>query len=175
MATRRLGQLTIDLIAKTTGFEQGMDRAARSADRRSKEIQKRMEAVHRSFDVVRASVIAVGAVVATATVAWARNFAQSAEEVRNFSNVANAGVEDFQKMAYAAQTVGLGQEKLADQLKDFSEKTGEYLASGGGGMKDFFEQIAPRVGITADAFRDLSGPQALQLYYNTLEKANLNQ
>src|SRR5690606_20447537 len=42
-------------------------------------------------------------------------------------------------------------------------------------MKDFFEQIAPRVGLTADAFRKLSGPQALQLYYDSLQQAGASQ
>lgn len=175
MATRSLGTLTVDLVAKTGGFEQGMDRAARTADEKAKKIQKTMDGIHRSVDVFRASVVAIGAVVATATIAWARNFSQSAEEIRNFSRVANAGVEDFQKLAYAAQTVGLSQEKLSDQLKDFSEKTGEYLATGGGGMRDFFENIAPKIGLTAEAFSELSGPQALQKYYDALEDANLNQ
>jgi len=39
MATRSLGQLTIDLIAKTFGFEQGMDKAARKAKSGGKEIE----------------------------------------------------------------------------------------------------------------------------------------
>jgi hypothetical protein len=42
-------------------------------------------------------------------------------------------------------------------------------------MADFFENIAPKIGLTANAFRNLSGPQALQLYYDSLEKANLSQ
>ena len=42
-------------------------------------------------------------------------------------------------------------------------------------MVDFFEKVAPKVGVTADAFRDLSGQDALQLYVSTLEKANVNQ
>lgn len=38
MASRSLGTLTLDLIAKIGGFEQGMDRAARTADRKGREI-----------------------------------------------------------------------------------------------------------------------------------------
>lgn len=38
MASKSLGTLTLDLIAKIGGFESGMDRAARTADRRGKEI-----------------------------------------------------------------------------------------------------------------------------------------
>src|SRR5690606_21509137 len=45
MATRSLGTLTIDLVAKTGGFVQGMDKAAREADKRFKEIEKRAKMV----------------------------------------------------------------------------------------------------------------------------------
>jgi hypothetical protein len=37
-------------------------------------------------------------------------------------------------------------------------------------MKDFFEQIAPKVNVTAAQFAKLSGPEALQLYVSSLEK-----
>lgn len=40
MASRSLGTLTLDLIAKIGGFESGMDRAARTADRKGREISK---------------------------------------------------------------------------------------------------------------------------------------
>ena len=40
MATRSLGSLTLDLVAKTGGFEQGMDRAARSMQRFKTETTK---------------------------------------------------------------------------------------------------------------------------------------
>ena len=40
MATRSLGSLTLDLVAKTGGFEQGMDRAARSMQRFKAETSK---------------------------------------------------------------------------------------------------------------------------------------
>lgn len=42
-------------------------------------------------------------------------------------------------------------------------------------MADFFENIAPQVGVTVEQFRRLSGPEALQLYVSSLEKAKLSQ
>lgn len=41
MASRSLGTLTIDLVAKTGMFEQGMDRAARNADKRMRDMQRK--------------------------------------------------------------------------------------------------------------------------------------
>lgn len=78
-------------------------------------------------------------------------------------------------MSFAAKSVGIEQEKLADILKDTSDRVGDFLTTGGGPMADFFERIAPKVGVTAEQFRKLSGPQALQLYVDSLEKANVSQ
>jgi len=96
-------------------------------------------------------------------------------EISNLSKLANTGEEEFQRMAFAAKTLGIENEKVADILKDVSDKVGDFLQTGGGPMADFFENIAPKVGVTADMFRDLSGKDALQLYVSSLEKANLSQ
>lgn len=98
-----------------------------------------------------------------------------AQEVRNLSTLSNASTTEFQRMAAGARTVGVEQEKLADIYKDTTDRAGEFISRGGGEMADFFKEIAPRVGVTAQMFANLSGPQALQLYYNSLEKAGVNQ
>ena len=78
-------------------------------------------------------------------------------------------------MAFAAKSVGVESDKLTDILKDTTERFGEFAATGGGELKDFFDNVAPKVGLTAEAFKNLSGPDALQAYYNALSKAGLNQ
>lgn len=98
-----------------------------------------------------------------------------AQEIKNLSSVANASVEEFQRMAFGAKSVGVEQDKLGDILKDVNDRVGEFIQRGGGEMADFFKEIAPQVGVTADQFKNLSGPQALQLYYDSLQKAGLNQ
>jgi len=103
------------------------------------------------------------------------NATRLAKELTNLSTLAGVGVEDFQRFAFAAKTVGVEQDKVADILKDVNDKFGDFLAVGGGPLQDFFEQIAPKVGITADAFRGLSSDEALGLYVKTLEKAGVNQ
>ena len=100
---------------------------------------------------------------------------EMARNITNLSSVAGIGVEQFQEMAFAADRVGISQEKFADILKDVNDKVGDFLSTGAGPMKDFFEQIAPKVGVTADQFRNLNSADALQLYVSSLEKANLSQ
>lgn len=101
--------------------------------------------------------------------------ATAAREIGLFADISNAGTTEFQRMALAAQSVGIEQDKMADILKDVNDRVGDFLTTGGGPMADFFEQIGPKIGITADHFRDLSGPEALQLYVTSLERAGLSQ
>lgn len=168
MASRSLGTLTLDVIAQVGGFVAGMDKAERSSAKWRKEVEKSAKAVG----------TAVGAGVATAVTAFTTmmvSAVNSASEISNLAAVANVSVTDFQKMAVGAKTVGVEQDKLSDILKDVNDKVGDFLNTGGGGMADFFEQIAPKVGVTAEQFRNLSGSQALGLYVSSLEKAKVSQ
>ena len=134
------------------------------------------------MDDLAASAVKMGAVIGAAfaaaqgaVVAMVFDYANNAREIDNLSRVAGEGFESFQKYAAAAKTVGVEQDKLSDILKDVNDKVGDFMQTGAGPMADFFENIGPKVGITADMFKDLSGKDALQLYVDGLEKANLSQ
>ena len=47
-------------------------------------------------------------------------------EMMRFAAISNTSIESFQGLASAAQTFGVTQEQMADQLKDFNEKIGEF-------------------------------------------------
>lgn len=120
--------------------------------------------------------LAAVAAAASAGLALAvRGQLNAAEQVGRQAQVANTSVEAFQRWAAASRSVGIEGDKLADILKDMNDRIGDFISTGGGPMRDFFEQIAPRVGVTAEQFRNLSGADALQLYVSSLEQANLNQ
>ncbi|HGN2354291.1 TPA: phage tail tape measure protein [Pseudomonas aeruginosa] len=172
MASRSLGTLTLDLIAKVGGFTGPLDQASRKAQK--------------SFNEIKVSAIAAGEVVGRfagdfiagipgAMKQLATGTAQASKEIVNLSNVAGLNTTTFQKLAAGASTVGISQEKFADILKDVNDKVGDFLNTGGGGMQDFFTRVAPKVGVTADQFRKLNSADALQLYVSTLEKANVSQ
>jgi hypothetical protein len=98
----------------------------------------------------------------------------AAKEIKNLARVSNVGVVNFQKLAFAAKSVGIEQDKLADIFKDSQDKIGDFLATGGGELKDFFELIAPKIGLTAEAMSNLSGPQILGKFQQALDAANLS-
>ena len=151
------------------------DAGARGFGRLSRE----MEAANtRLAAFARRVGVAMGAAATATTAALAvivRTTAQSAAQIQQFAQVANATPEVFQRWSAASATVGIEQEKLADILKDVNDRVGDFLQTGGGPMADFFENIAPQVGVTAEQFARLSGPEALQLYVTSLERAGLSQ
>ncbi len=69
-----------------------------------------------------------------------RSTAESAAQIRQFAQVANATPEALQRWS-GRGTDGSGeieQEKLADILKDVNDRVGDFLQTGGGPMADFF-------------------------------------
>ncbi|WP_147645420.1 peptidoglycan DD-metalloendopeptidase family protein [Vitreoscilla massiliensis] len=103
--------------------------------------------------------------------------AKTGKEMQAMAYQSNSTAEELQGFVFAAKKVNdtFNMDKVGDVFKDVNDKIGDYLTEGGGELKQFFEEIAPKVGVTAEQFRNLSGPQALQLYVSTLEKAGLSQ
>lgn len=118
--------------------------------------------------------IAVG-VAGAAIGALVRNQIEMTAELTKTAYIANTTVENIQKYVVAAKGMGIETDKLGDIFKDTQDKVGDFLSTGGGEMQDFFTNIAPQIKVTADQFRNLSGPDALQLYFDSLQKANLSQ
>ena len=184
MAVRSLGTLTIDLIAKVGGFTKGMTQAERVADKKSRDIKRKFDKHAKEIEQTWSGItralsagiagITVGAVFTQMT-SIAKETANAAIEIEKLSTLSNVAAGEFQRLSFGANTVGVSAEKLADIFKDVQDKVGDFAQTGGGGMADFFENIAPKVGVTIDQFRRLSGPEALQLYVSSLEKAKLSQ
>lgn len=166
-----IARLSVELGLNSASFEQGAKKAGSSSKKLGNDMEALGFKVGKSLKALSIAGLAVGIAVAE----MGRRVAASGKQIENGARLANTGVEEFQRVAFAARSVGIENEKLADILKDTNDKFGEFLATGGGELKEFFDQIAPKVGVTAEQFRNLSGPDALQLYVSSLEKAGVNQ
>lgn len=163
-----IGDLLVRVGADTKEFNSKMRRTQRQLAQLGKETRQQAN----EFGRYAAGAAAAGTALAVAFTAKA---AEAGREMRTFLEVSKASASEFQTLAHAAREVGIENDKLADILKDVNDRVGDFLTTGGGPMADFFEKIAPAVGVTAEQFQKLSGPQALQLYIDSLEKANLSQ
>lgn len=171
----KLGTLTLDLIAKIGGFTQPVKEA-------EKQTKVSFDSMRKHVNTYATAAVAGAVAVGSGVLAMAAQYATAARELQTFAQISNATTQEFQSMSVGAETMGVTQEKLADQLKDFNEKLGEFITIGSGGAVDFFEQIAVKTEGSAEGARklalemqNLSGPKALQLYVDKLEEAGVTQ
>lgn len=183
-----IGKLQVVLSAKIDEYKDQLQAAAKQAESFKSKVQGAMQeagqrisalnpqlgALVGSFGAANGAAAGFGAVAAGMTAIGIAT-AQTAKEIANYANISGTTTAQFQEWAVGAKSVGIEQEDLADKFKDFRERVGEFTQTGSGPMKDFFEQVAPKIGVTAAQFAKLSGPDALQLYVSSLEKAGLSQ
>ena len=173
-------QLNVILSAKDKEFTRAMDRSQRRVERFSKQSSKSLTKTSKSFSnlALVAKQVAGPAALGAAGAAMMRtlkNATDMAFEIDNLSRIAGTSAERFQELAHASASVGIEQSKLSDILKDVNDKFGDYYATGAGPLADFFDNIAPKVGLAKDAFQGLSSDQALGLYVKSLQDANVSQ
>lgn len=107
--SRSLGSLTVDLIARTFGFEQGMDRAARIADKRMKEIERRAK--------IAGAVVGAAFVAGTALLARGINTAiDRMDEMSKAAQRAQLPTEQFSQLAYAANLADVSMQDITTSM-----------------------------------------------------------
>lgn len=168
MATASLGRLTLDLVARISGYTEPLSRAER-------ETRRSTRAISESFDLASLAVkgfgVMMGGLSVAGVIAYSEKVITAGNDIQKFSKLANASTAQLQYYAKGAETAGISLESFADKMKDMQDRIGDFQQTGGGPLADFFNNIAPRVGVTIQQFQKLSGPEALQLFYNSLEKA----
>lgn len=168
----KLGTLTLDLVAKIGNFVEPMNQAEKKAKGASQTIAD-------SFNVSTLAVNALGVAFAGVTVgglaAFTNQIIDTGNEIKKLSQLSNTSTFDFQFYAKGAETAGISMESFADKMKDMQDRIGDFQQTGGGPLADFFTNIAPLVGVTIEQFQKLSGPEALQLFYDSLEKVGATQ
>lgn len=164
MAT--IGKLAVQITADTQGLKTGLNDAVSDTDRASKDMVNSIKSIGAAFAAVISVDMFKNMIVGAA---------EASRQIDQLSRLSATSAANFQAQAYAAQQFGISNEKLADIFKDVQDKVGDFMQNGAGPLADFFKNIAPQVGVTADQFRNLGGPDALQLYVSSLEKANLSQ
>ena len=167
-----LGTLTLNLVTQIGQFIAPLDEAQDAATEATDNIAE-------SFNVAGVAATAFGALLAGASVAgvyeYVTGIMEAADQLSSFAKLANASTAQFQYYTKGAESAGIGIEQFADQMKDMQDRIGDFQQSGGGPLADFFENIAPLVGVTIQQFQKLSGPEALQLFYDSLEKVGATE
>jgi len=171
--SKSLGVLTLDLIAKTGGFESGMDRAARVADKKTREIERqareRAKAIEDAFTTIGAGI--AGAFAGIQISDTVRQFFELEKQIQRSAAIANVSARQVQVWTAATKSLGIEQDKLSDIFKDVDDKVGDFTSQNAGPVKDFMESWGKQAGITAEQLKSLAGPDVLQLVMKTMQQA----
>lgn len=163
MASKSLGTLTLDLVARIGGYTAGLDKA-------EKEAQKRAKAIEKAFDQAATGIgVALGAIPIAATAAFAA-FQAAVKSVGDFQDLADmtgASAEGLASFAVAAGTAGTSMEEIASAsvkltknltgVDDESKAAGAALAALGLNIEEF-KQLSPeeQLETVAKALGDVS-------------------
>lgn len=166
MAGKSLGTLTIDLIARVGGFVQGMDKAERAS-------QKWRDQVKKDAKEIGASILAVGAAAATATVgigaaglAIVKNTAQQVTEADRWAKSLKMSTQDLLSWQYAAEQAGLTGDNIADIFKDINDKVGDAVLNKSGEAA----QALDTLGLSAQKLSQQSPDKQLLAISSALQK-----
>jgi hypothetical protein len=113
MTTRSLGALTIDLVARTFGFEQGLDKASRKAKSSGKEIEA---ALRSSFKATGAILAGGAAVVGGALAGLTKDAIDTMDKLDELSQRFKIGTETLSAWGYAASLTGTDIETVARSI-----------------------------------------------------------
>ncbi|MHA3061177.1 transglycosylase SLT domain-containing protein [Acinetobacter sp. ANC 4631] len=133
--------------------------------------------IAKSYDVASIAVKSLSAMAAGVSVAsltsFANQYMEKANDIQKYAKLVGSSTQQFQYYAAGAEAAGVSMEKFADIGKDALDKLGDAKA-GQGELMDFFNQLGPKIGVTIAQFKDLSGPEVIQKYYNGLKAANVS-
>lgn len=162
-----IGALRVNLELASANFKKGLDGAKGDLSKFKASVDKMAPAIAAAA-AVAATAAAAGIAVATSRVA------ANAKEISNVTKTLGVSTESFQVMSGAAQKFGIEQDKLKDILKDSGEKLAEYYATGGGGYKDFMEQIAKPAGVNIEDLIKLPPEEQLRTVVKLMDDAGLS-
>ncbi|MFV5466159.1 phage tail protein [Acinetobacter towneri] len=159
-----------------SSIKTGLDDITKNINNRFEDIGKSISGnLTKSFAAIGVGIAASVGTAAIGLASLTSEVGRASKELEIQARLANTTTKEFQEWAFASKSVMVEQDKLSDIMKDVNDKFGDFMQTGGGEMADFFEKIAPKVGVTAKEFQGLTGPQILEKYYQTLEKANVSQ
>src|SRR5699024_12122770 len=116
MATRSLGTLTLDLVAKIGGYEEGMDKAARVTDKRTREMHNKVAKFGKAFGKALAAAGAAAAAGVGLALNEVRHAIDDMAELQRAAERVGTSTKEFTGLAYAAKTVHVEVQELQDAL-----------------------------------------------------------
>lgn len=172
MAKNILSQLVVQMTVENAQFQKELEKATAKQAAFANQNTKTSASIS-VFEkgLSTATKVTAGFAVAIGGLAIAQ---ERVKDLENLATISGLTTDEFLNLSRATQTLGIDSDKLGDIFKDTREKLGEFIATGGGGFADFFEQVGTKANIAAKELEHLSGPEILQRVKQAMDAANLS-
>lgn len=142
MASRSLGTLTLDLIAKIGGYLGPLDKGARGTKKFADDTGKSLKAISKSTALL-------GTAAATGFGLMVKHSIDVQDELSKTSQKIGVSVEDLSALRFSADLAGVGFQDLSGSLGKFNKNINEAFSSGRGAAADAFADLGIKVTDTA--------------------------
>ncbi|EPA2358682.1 phage tail tape measure protein [Klebsiella pneumoniae] len=166
MAGKSLGTLTIDLIARTGGFVQGMDKAERSSQKWRDNVKKDAAAVGSALAAVGTAAAAAAIGVSAAGIALVKNTSEQITETDRWAKSLKMSTQDLLSWQFTAEKAGLTGDNIADIFKDINDKVGDAVLNKSGEAA----QALDTLGLSAEKLAQQSPDKQLLAISSALQK-----
>ncbi|HBT3027348.1 TPA: phage tail tape measure protein [Klebsiella pneumoniae] len=166
MAGKSLGTLTIDLIARTGGFVQGMDKAERSSQKWRDNVKKDAAAVGSALAAVGTAAAAAAIGVSAAGIALVKNTSEQITATDRWAKSLKMSTQDLLSWQFAAEKAGLTGDNIADIFKDINDKVGDAVLNKSGEAA----QALDTLGLSAKKLAEQSPDKQLMAISEALQK-----
>lgn len=130
MASKSLGTLTIDLIAKVSGFVGGMDQAERQSKKTRDKIERDLTSLAKKVTGFVAANIAATSLLVKSQIDVADSFSKTAQ-------ITGIAIDDLSALAYAGDLSDVSFEQLTTGVTRFSRAIQEAMEGTGAGADAF--------------------------------------
>lgn len=162
MASKSLGTLTVDLVAKIGGFTKGMTQAERQTEKSARAMEARMKKLGKSLDAAFAVAAAAFAALGTAAAVGIGRAVDRMDDIGKASQKVGIATDELSKLAYAAELADVNFEQLQGGLIKLA-KAQDAANQGTGAQLELFRALGVEfknadgtLRNTADVFEDLA-------------------
>lgn len=170
MASKSLGTLTIDLIAKTGGFVSGLNQAERASAKWSKQVQDDAASASAALAGIGAAAVTASLGVGAAGFQLLKNTSKQITETDRWAKSLRISTQELLAWQFAAEKAGVSGDQMADIFKDIGDKIGDAVLNKSGEAVDALNAL----GLSAEKLSKVSPEKQLLAIGESLGKIGTN-
>lgn len=170
MASKSLGTLTIDLIAKTGGFVSGLNQAERASAKWSKQVQDDAASASAALAGIGAAAVTASLGVGAAGFQLLKSTSKQITETDRWAKSLRISTQELLAWQFAAEKAGVSGDQMADIFKDIGDKIGDAVLNKSGEAVDALNAL----GLSAEKLSKVSPEKQLLAIGESLGKIGTN-